>query len=955
MRKLWLFLLFSSLCFPQTQTPNIGLMLPPSGSTAWNVPLNYNFNRLDSIIGGVPIQGVTPAWAKAPGFTLGAPTETCTATIDGKTSYDYSVAPMVLYVCHNGSYTKAGNGGSGTGGGGTPGGANNQVQVNNAGAFGGFANFTFNSSTNILAVPTVLLSQDPITPLQASTKQYVDNAIAVPKMSVTGSNLDNTIVGWKPVCVLPACNPGGSNTPASTLQATVTTPTQEGTSMHQQLVTQATSTQTNALWVNNATPTCDSCTDWYPDFIFYIPSNGSNASSLEFDTASFNVSEQLDFMFGTQCNQTSHLWQIDNQFDPWINTSIPCNLTYNTWHHYQAHFYRIPGDTSCTYRTGPDGRYVLRDGTPISQAQARTLEPCNHYDYLTIDGVQNTINQTMRASPLPTGWGSASVIQFQIDIGATSSTTTVDEYIDKTGLVASGPKNYMPISGGAFTGPVTGSTWNSLVLTQNSTSNNTNLGGLLPAANTGTSNTAIGAGTLNNLTTGINNLATGVGSEYNVTTGQNNVGYGLNTIQFDLVGNGNTAIGVGAVNKTTSSSNTGVGQNALADDTTGQNNVGIGSGAGQNLTTPNATGSSNTFIGVGANDVADALNNTIVIGYQAQATLANQTVIGNSGTVQTVLHGDTQSTTFNNTKISNNVTTGNVNVGGGLSATLSGTNNTTVGYGTGVNLTTGTSDTAVGLNALTAVNAGSSDTAVGVGALAGLTTGSANVGIGNNALSQDTTGGQNIAIGYGAGINSTVPNPTGSQNTFVGTNANNSTDGLTNTIVLGYNAQAVQSNQIMIGNSAITQVCYAAGRFCWYSSSGPPPAALCTATNTGSLYSDTNGATSTTLYVCAGSGNWILKATVIAGGTAAMPTGTISGGGCSTVGSTIVTTTVGNILNVTANDSVKWSYSTAPVTANGILNVVPWVATGGVGFLYCNANSSPQSPPAETLNWQVTR
>ena len=33
-------------------TPNIGLQIPANGSTNWNVPLNFNFNKLDQIMGG---------------------------------------------------------------------------------------------------------------------------------------------------------------------------------------------------------------------------------------------------------------------------------------------------------------------------------------------------------------------------------------------------------------------------------------------------------------------------------------------------------------------------------------------------------------------------------------------------------------------------------------------------------------------------------------------------------------------------------------------------------------------------------------------------------------------------------------------------------------------------------------------------------------------------------------
>src|ERR1035437_4555898 len=35
-----------------TPTPNIGLHIPSGGSTNWNLPLNFNFNRIDLMLSG---------------------------------------------------------------------------------------------------------------------------------------------------------------------------------------------------------------------------------------------------------------------------------------------------------------------------------------------------------------------------------------------------------------------------------------------------------------------------------------------------------------------------------------------------------------------------------------------------------------------------------------------------------------------------------------------------------------------------------------------------------------------------------------------------------------------------------------------------------------------------------------------------------------------------------------
>jgi hypothetical protein len=135
-----------------------------------------------------------------------------------------------------------------------------------------------------------------------------------------------------------------------------------------------------------------------------------------------------------------------------------------------------------------------------------------------------------------------------------------------------------------------------------------------------------------------------------------------------------------------------------------------------------------------------------------------------------------------------------------------------------------------------------------------LTTGNDNTGVGKGALGALVSGAGNTAVGAYSGSGTTT-----ATSTFIGEGATNSVDGLSNDTVIGYNAQATMSNEIMIGNSAVTQMCFAGGRACWYSSSGVPSAGLCTSSNIGSLYSNTNGGATTTLYVCTVAGTWTAK------------------------------------------------------------------------------------------------
>jgi len=518
---------------------------------------------------------------------------------------------------------------------------------------------------------TVTLTADPTTNMEAATKQYVDaQTTGGPPISLT--NINDSLTGWKPVCIQTACNPGGTNAPASTAQTTGNaTPSLDGSSMLISETTLATSTQTNALWVYTGAGSCDSCTSITSDFEVYI-TNGSAADNIEFDSFIFDRTDSLDFMFGTQCNQTLGYWQIANNSSPWQTSSAACNLTSGTWHHIIETFHRVPGDTSCTGGM-----------------------PCEHWDTITVDGNVNVINLTYPATTLPTGWASSSGLQFQLDIGATTGTAiTVSENLDEVNFSEGPTAGYLPLAGGAITGPITVPLVNGLSLTNIGIGTGSeNLGGSLTALSTGTGNLAVGPGVLNSNTTGSNNVGVGQGVLYVNTSGTNNVAVGLNTLNHN----------------TTGPENTGVGQGVLAANTTGGDNTGIGKSA---------------------------------------------------------------------------------------------------------------------LASLVAVNG---DTAIG--AYAGLFT--------------DAT--------------ETAPITSATYSTFIGMNTF-AANGMTNDTVIGYNAQATQSNEIMIGNSAVTQMCFAGGRACWYSSSGVPSAGLCTSSNIGSLYSDTDGSSpTTTLYVCTSVGVWTAK------------------------------------------------------------------------------------------------
>lgn len=89
MKKLVIVLAFASTMFlsacmhAQNLTPNLGLQLPPSGSTNWNLPLNFNFNYLDQYLGN-----------QAP-LPNGLTTTTFNATVGFKINGSFGLAGQV--------------------------------------------------------------------------------------------------------------------------------------------------------------------------------------------------------------------------------------------------------------------------------------------------------------------------------------------------------------------------------------------------------------------------------------------------------------------------------------------------------------------------------------------------------------------------------------------------------------------------------------------------------------------------------------------------------------------------------------------------------------------------------------------------------------------------------------------------------------------------------------------
>jgi hypothetical protein len=282
------------------------------------------------------------------------------------------------------------------------------------------------------------------------------------------------------------------------------------------------------------------------------------------------------------------------------------------------------------------------------------------------------------------------------------------------------------------------------------------------------SNVYLGGGRFLSFGPSVTNSFTGFNSGLNAATAYYNTGSGYYSLYNDTTGDFNTASGYLAMYRTTAGAeNAAVGAYALYSNTLGNNNTALGSRS----MFFNQTGSNNTSVGYQSMYSNTGSNNTAG-GHQSMFN--NTTGTGNTANGYQALY--TNKTGFGNTA-------------SGSSALYSNTSsyNTSQGY--------------YSLNRNTS---GSSNTASGYYALWQNSRASYNTGIGMYTLFYDSTTSYNTAIGYGAG--DFTSNPT--QCTFVGANtgANSMQSVYTNSTALGYGAKVTASNQIMLGNSAVSVV-----------------------------------------------------------------------------------------------------------------------------------------------------
>lgn len=347
-------------------------------------------------------------------------------------------------------------------------------------------------------------------------------------------------------------------------------------------------------------------------------------------------------------------------------------------------------------------------------------------------------------------------------------------------------------------------------------------------------NTRYGTGALFSNTTGTYNSAFGYQALYYNKTGSRNTAIGFNALKYNTQGTHNTATGTNALfSNTSGSANTAYGRNALYSNTTGYDNSAIG----HNALYYNIYGTNNTAVGSHALHINTGDNNTAV---GSLALVSNSEGYNNTAVGFRALYSNTtgayntaigwQSLYFN--------TTGqhNIAIGGfTMYSNTTGSDNTAIGEDAMVNNTTGFYNTSIGQHSFFSNTTGYNNIVTGTLALYFNTTGYNNVATGVYALHNNTTGLHNTGIGYAALLSNTTgvhnvavgpealrSNTKGSRNTalgdsagaafnfnyatFVGYKTSAAVNGLTNITALGHRASATASNQVRLGNSAVTSI-----------------------------------------------------------------------------------------------------------------------------------------------------
>ncbi len=296
---------------------------------------------------------------------------------------------------------------------------------------------------------------------------------------------------------------------------------------------------------------------------------------------------------------------------------------------------------------------------------------------------------------------------------------------------------------------------------------------------------------------------------------QQNTNYGTGTVS---IGSSNSSFGYYAGHNGTAaaSNNSFFGAYSGRYNTTGDINSFFGNGSGRG----NTTGSYNTAIGVDALYYNQTGSQNVAVGnYALQNNTANQNTAVGSGALFYNTTGNYNAAVGFSALFSNNTGVSNTAIGqNALWSNTTGSQNTALGHEALAVNATGFYNTAVGFQSLYS-NTASRNTAIGTKALIKNTTGERNTANGNHALYENTTGYRNVALGSYAMYFNNIGNSntatgylalyyisTGSFNSALGYNAGPTQTDLNNTTAIGHLAVPTASDQVRIGNTAVTSI-----------------------------------------------------------------------------------------------------------------------------------------------------
>jgi hypothetical protein len=167
----------------------------------------------------------------------------------------------------------------------------------------------------------------------------------------------------------------------------------------------------------------DDFTHFQFDFWVQVDTNSTTiGQTLEFDA--FQFAKGVEYMFGTQCDYATGVWEIWNQRGGrWMNSGIACQkFVPNVWYHITWNFHRN------TYWWD---RNMYYDNLTIERYDANnTLAARNTYN----------LYRAYAPGPMPAGWSDDLGVQFQVDLngqaGINGNPSTITEYVDQVKLTA---------------------------------------------------------------------------------------------------------------------------------------------------------------------------------------------------------------------------------------------------------------------------------------------------------------------------------------------------------------------------------------------------------------------------------------------------------------------------------------------------------------------------------------